>query len=155
GSWLTWRRTQDGAGFSPLQQITKDNVQQLQVAWTLALPAGPNQATPLLHDGVMFVHSFGDYLLALDAATGDWLWSYQSELRTRPSTRKNIAIFSDKVYLTTADARVVAVEMRTGKVAWEWSARDAGIDALTGAGVTIADGVLVQGTVSVSGVGGV
>ena len=52
GEWLTWRRTQDDMGFSPLRQINKDNVKNLRVAWSLTLPAGPNEGTPLVHDGV-------------------------------------------------------------------------------------------------------
>ena len=71
--WLSWRRTQDGLGFSPLKSIDKGNVAGLRLAWSLALPAGPNAATPLVHDGVIYVHSFGDNVQALDAATGDEL----------------------------------------------------------------------------------
>src|SRR5262249_18330699 len=59
GEWLQWRRTYDAYGFSPLRGINTSNVAQLGVAWSWALPNGPNEATPLVHDGVMFVHSFG------------------------------------------------------------------------------------------------
>ena len=61
GDWLTWRRGFDYQGFSPLKQITKSNVNNLRVAWTWTLPPGANEATPLVHDGVMFVHGFGDH----------------------------------------------------------------------------------------------
>ena len=74
GDWLTWRRTSDDMGFSALKQITKDNVKNLRVAWSLTLPAGPNEATPLVHDAVVFVHSYNDNVQALDAITGDELW---------------------------------------------------------------------------------
>src|SRR6187455_3174498 len=57
--WLSWRGTRDGLGFSPLASIDKSNVGTLQLAWSLSLPAGPNTATPLVHDGVIYVHSFG------------------------------------------------------------------------------------------------
>ena len=76
GEWLTWRRGFDYQGFSPLKQITKSNVNNLRVAWTWTLSPGANEATPLVHDGVMFLHSPGDKLEALDAATGDLLWQY-------------------------------------------------------------------------------
>jgi len=66
--WLSWRRTQDDLGFSPLTGIDKRNVAQLQLAWSLALPAGPNAATPLVHDGVIYVHSFGDNVQAAAGA---------------------------------------------------------------------------------------
>ena len=57
GEWLTWRRGSDGQGFSPLKQINKPNVGELRAAWSWALPNGPNEGTPLFHDGVLFVHA--------------------------------------------------------------------------------------------------
>ena len=76
GEWLTWRRSFDAQGFSPLTQVTRENVSELRLAWSWALPNGPNEVTPLVHDGVMFVHAYGDKVQALDAATGDLLWQY-------------------------------------------------------------------------------
>ena len=76
GEWPTWRRGYDGQGFSPLRQINKDNVGALRTAWSWALPNGPNESTPLFHDGVLFVHAYGDKVQAIDAATGDLLWQY-------------------------------------------------------------------------------
>src|SRR6516165_9870438 len=71
--WLTWRRGHDAAGYSPLATINKDNARHLRSAWTWSLPNGPNEG---VHDGVLFVHAFGDKVQALDAATGDLLWQY-------------------------------------------------------------------------------
>ena len=76
GDWLTWRRGYDATGYSPLKAITRDNVRHLRSAWAWSLPNGPNEATPLVHDGVLFVHAYGDNVQALDAATGDLLWQY-------------------------------------------------------------------------------
>ena len=61
GDWLSWRRTRDSHGYSPLDRITGDNVGQLQLAWTLAIREGNNQTTPLVHDGVMFLASPGTW----------------------------------------------------------------------------------------------
>ena len=80
GEWLTWRRSFDNLGFSPLTQINKQNVADLRLAWSWALPNGPNEVTPLVHDGVMFVHGYGDKVQAIDAATGDLLWQYSRRL---------------------------------------------------------------------------
>ena len=55
--WLNWRRTIDGQGYSPLDQINRDNVGSLQLAWSWETYAGTNQITPLVHDGVMFIPS--------------------------------------------------------------------------------------------------
>ncbi len=121
GDWLTWRRGFDYQGFSPLRQITKANVNKLRVAWSWTLPPGANEATPLVHDGVMFVHGFGDKVQALDAATGDLLWQYSRQLPegTNPKVKRNIAIYGNKVYLGTTDVHVVALDVKTGKVAWD------------------------------------
>ena len=82
GSWLLWRRTYDAFGSSPLKKINKTNVGDLRVAWTWSLPNGPSEGTPLVHDGVLFIQSYGDTLQALDAATGDLLWQYSRRLPT-------------------------------------------------------------------------
>jgi hypothetical protein len=105
--WLSWRRTLDDQGFSPLKSIDKGNVGRLQLVWSLALPPGPNAATPLVHDGVLYVHSFGDNVQALDAASGDELWHYARKLPDgiRPTLKRNIALYGDKVYLGTSDTR--------------------------------------------------
>ena len=88
GDWLTWRRTYDDLGFSPLKQITKDNVKNLRVAWSLSIPPGANEATPLVHDGVIFVHSFNDNVQALDAVSGDELWHYSRKLPEGATSQK-------------------------------------------------------------------
>ena len=49
--WLTWRRGHDAAGYSPLATINTDNVRHLRSVWTWSLPNGPNEGTPLVHDG--------------------------------------------------------------------------------------------------------
>jgi alcohol dehydrogenase (cytochrome c) len=119
--WLTWRRTPDVQGFSPLKQITKANVANLRVAWTWSLPTGPHEATPLVRDGVLFVHSYGDKVQALNAVTGDLLWQYNRRLPAGVSTtwKRNIALYGDRVYVATSDAHMVALEAKTGKVVWD------------------------------------
>ncbi len=145
--WLTWRRGFDYQGFSPLRQISKANVSNLHVAWTWTLPPGANEATPLVHDGVMLVHGFGDSIQALDAATGDLLWQYSRELAKglNPSVKRNISIYGSKVYLGTSDVHVVALDVKSGKVAWDQAlASDKGFQ-LTG-GPLVAKGKVMIGT---------
>jgi alcohol dehydrogenase (cytochrome c) len=121
GAWLSWRRTYDAFGFSPLKKINRTNVSQLRVAWSWALPNGPNEATPLVHDGVMFVHSYGDKVQALDAATGDLLWQYSRRLPqgVAPSIKRSIAIYGTRLYVPTSDVHVVALDVKTGRVIWD------------------------------------
>ena len=119
--WLTWRRAFDYQGFSPLKQIDRGNVRNLRVAWSWTLSAGPNESTPLVHDGVLFAHSYGDKIQAIDAATGDLLWQYSRTLPqgVNPSVKRAIAIYRDKVYAGTSDAHMIALDARTGTVVWD------------------------------------
>ena len=75
-----WRRTYDGWGYSPLEQINKDNVKNLQVAWTWSLTNGATETTPIVHDGVLFIFNYADKVQALNAATGDLIWEYKRDL---------------------------------------------------------------------------
>jgi alcohol dehydrogenase (cytochrome c) len=148
GEWLTWRRTYDAQGFSPLKQITRDNVRDLRVAWTWSLPNGPHEAAPLVHDGVMFVHSYGDKVQALDAATGDLLWQYSRRLPRGVSTgwKRNIAIYDDKVYVPTSDTHLVALDAKTGAVGWDHAVADFSKGYGMSGGPLVAKGVAMIGT---------
>lgn len=147
GSWLGWRRTQDDIGFSPLRQINRENVKDLRVAWTLALPAGPNQSTPLVHDGVMFLHSFGDHIFALDATTGEEIWHYSRQLPSGASATKHraIALYDDKLYVATSDVYVVALFAQTGALVWEQSIGDIETTYTNNGGPLVTSGVVMQG----------
>jgi PQQ-dependent dehydrogenase (methanol/ethanol family) len=147
GEWLTWRRTYDDLGFSPLKQITKDNVKNLRVAWSLSLPAGPNEATPLFHDGVIFVHSYNDNVQALDAVTGNELWHYARRLPegTRGSTKRNMALYGTKVFFGTSDLHLVALDIKTGNVVWDSPVAKTGERWNLTGGPLVAKGKVMQG----------
>lgn len=146
--WLMWRRTNDSFGFSPLDKINRDNVSGLAEAYRVALRPGSNMATPLVHDGVMFLLSTEDTVLAMDATTGEQLWSYRHENSAIPATKIGIALYEDKVLVPTADLHIVALAAKTGAVIW-----DHAIDAVsTGpipyslrAAPIIANGQVIQG----------
>ena len=80
GDWLMWRRTYDGWGYSPLDQINKDNVREPQAGLGLGHDPGATETTPMVHDGVLFIQNYADKIQALDAATGDLIWEYKREL---------------------------------------------------------------------------
>ena len=147
GEWLTWRRGFDYQGFSPLKQITKSNVNNLRVAWTWTLSPGSNEATPLVHDGVMFLHSPGDKLEALDAATGDLLWQYARMLPpgVNAGNKRAIAIYGNKVYMGTSDVHVVALDVKTGRVVWDQPLTEERGFGLSG-GPLVAKGKVMIGT---------
>ncbi len=144
--WLYWRRTYDGTGFSPLDQITRNNVDELTLAWSLALPPGANAATPLVHDGVIYVHSYGDHVQALDATNGNILWHYARDLGDGGiSVKRNMALFGDKLFVGTSDVHVIALDAKTGEVVWDTpiTEPDSGF-ALSG-GPLVAQGMVMQG----------
>jgi alcohol dehydrogenase (cytochrome c) len=152
--WISWRRSSNDGGFSPLVQITRQNVGSLKLAWSLALPAGPNEATPLVHDGVLFVHSYNDNVLALDAASGDELWRYARALPegVSPVVQRNMALYGENLYFGTSDAHVVALNAKTGKLVWDQPVGDAKIWRVSG-GPLVAQGKVMQGLVG-RGAGG-
>ena len=124
--WLSWRRTHDGLGFSPLVEHRQDATSaRCSSRGRCRCRPGPNTATPLVHDGVIYVHSFGDHVQALDAATGDELWHYARELPStfRPTVKRNMALYGDKLYVGTSDVHVVALDAKTGAVVWDTADR--------------------------------
>jgi alcohol dehydrogenase (cytochrome c) len=117
--WLMWRRSYDGQGFSPLEQLTSSNVKNLKLVWSWTMPAGRNIATPLVHDGVMFMYGVGSNVYAFNAQTGDLLWRYQPALQPRPFGPRAISIYKDTIILTTDHGHVVALAVKTGEVVWD------------------------------------
>lgn len=144
--WLSFRRTTDGWGYSPLGQITPANVKGLKEVWSRPLEGAMMEATPLVHDGVMYLPLPADVIVAMDAATGKELWTYK---RVYPKgaapgfTKRNIAIWQDMLFSTSGDGMVFAVDARTGKLVWEVKATDKG--ASTSSGPIIAKGLVISG----------
>ena len=146
--WLSWRRTRDGHGYSPLDDVTRDNVDELQLAWVLAIREGNNQTTPLVHDGVMFLANPGNVVQAIDAVTGEVIWQYRSPLpedAVRRGATRTLALYGDKVYLATYDAALVALDARTGEEVWRTVKADYTQGFMQLGGPVIADGVVVSG----------
>ncbi|MDA1370388.1 MAG: PQQ-binding-like beta-propeller repeat protein [Proteobacteria bacterium] len=144
--WLTWRRTYDNRGFSNLDQINRDTVGSLQLAWHQPVTPGNNMPTPLVHDGIMFLYSAGDVVLALDATNGELLWRYRHEGDAVTSHKFGIALHENKVLVPTSDLHMVALDARSGNVIWD-HAIDVGDNtgyALRSA-PTVAGGQVIQG----------
>src|SRR5262245_24961996 len=94
GDWLMVRRTYDGWGYSPLDQITAANVARLQPVWVLS--TGQNnghEAPPIVNNGIMFVATPGNQVIALNAKSGDILWRYRRPLQIgRASCRERVEV---------------------------------------------------------------
>lgn len=118
GDWLHWGRTYDGTSYSPLEQINKDNVKDLKPVWRAPLLFGESMPTPLVHQGVMFLHTYPDTVLAIDASNGMVLWRYRYEAQ-RSTKKMGLALQGDKVIIPTSDLHVIALNARTGELIWD------------------------------------
>ncbi len=123
GNWLMFRRTFDGWGYSPLGEITPANVGRLQPVWSFATgQIEGHEAPPVVNNGVMFVATPGNQLLALEAKTGKVLWRYKrpfpEDMTPLHPTSRGVGLWGDKVYFAAAEAVLVAIDVRTGKEAW-------------------------------------
>ena len=127
--WLMYRRTYDGWGYSPLDQITAANVARLAPVWSLSTGLRPgHESPPLVNGRFMFLTTPRNNVLALDAGTGELLWRYVRRLPDGLThghpTNRGAALYEDRVYLATVDAHVVALDAATGEVVWEQPVED-------------------------------
>jgi len=148
--WLMVRRTYDGWGYSPLDQITTANVARLQPVWMMS--TGMNnghQAPPYVNNGVMFVSTSYNQLIAINAKTGDELWRYRSpspaDARVSKPVNRGPALFGDKVFLALGEAVLVAIDAKSGKVLWRTPVEDNKKGYYMTAAPLIADGKVIVG----------
>ncbi len=123
-NWLQYRGNYQGWGYSPLDQIDTTNVKKLVPAWSVSTGVSDgHEAPPIVNNGIMFVSTPGDQILAVRAATGQVLWKYQRELppelfQLHP-TNRGVALYGSSVLIATLDACVVSLDAETGKQNWQ------------------------------------
>jgi len=148
--WLMVRRTYDGWGFSPLRQITPENVARLEPVWSFSTGAvNGHEATPLVNDGVMFVATPGNQVIAIDARTGTLLWRYRNPsapdaVLLHPTSR-GVALYQDKVFFAEAESTLVALDAKTGKPAWTAKVEDNRKGYYMSLAPLVADGKVILG----------
>ena len=154
GDWLMAYRTYDMQAFSPLDQIDRDNVHRLQVAWMRAMEEGPQQIRPLVYDGVMYVAhpAEGDHLQAWDATTGDLLWDYQrpppADLREHVrfgNRTRHLAMYGTNLFHLTSDAQLLALDLGTGALDWLNGTADYRDGITHSSGAVIVNGQVISG----------
>ncbi len=149
--WLMWRRTLDGWGYSPLDQITRENVSELRMVWTRALTRGSQQGTPLAYDGVLYMPNPRDVIQAIDAATGDLKWEHRREVPEGSggglaANNRNVAIYDNLIIDTSVDDHVFALDATTGEMVWETEILDYATNrAMQSSGPIIANGKVISG----------
>ena len=148
--WLIVRGNYQAWNHSALNQITRENVKDLKLAWVWAMNEGlANEPSPIVHDGIMYLANTDNLVQALDARTGDLIW----ENRVRPAgiqaggtgATRNIAIYQDKVFLATTDAHLAALDARTGKTIWNVLIADNRLGYSNSSGPIVIRGKVLQG----------
>jgi alcohol dehydrogenase (cytochrome c) len=129
GDWLMYRRTYESWGYSPLSEITVENAARLKPVWTLQTgQLEGHQAPPMVNNGVMFVATPGNQVLALDAKKGDLLWRFKrpipEDILLLHPTSRGVGLLGDKVYFAAADAVLVALDAKTGNEVWKQTVED-------------------------------
>lgn len=145
--WLMWRRTLDGWGYSPLDQIDRANVGDLEAVWSAEMGTGIQEATPLVYDGIIYVPNNGDYIQAFVAKTGELLWEYRREYPEGASggTNRNLAIWGRTIINASSDNQVYALDALTGELVWETPVLEPSLRARASAGPIVADGKVITG----------
>lgn len=131
-NWLVYGRDYNSTRFSPLKQINSKNVKKLalQYSYSLGTLEG-QQLTPMVNNGIMIMSVSNQWVEAVDAKTGDRLWRHEIKLPADIGQftccgliSKGVSIYQDKVYFTTLDARLIALDAKTGKKVWEKTVAD-------------------------------
>jgi quinohemoprotein ethanol dehydrogenase len=127
GQWMATGRTYGEQRFSPLTEITADNVGEVGLAWYGDLRVGRAQeSTPLFVDGVLYVTTAWSNVKAYDARSGEPLWEFDAQVPREWGSRaccdvvnRGAAVWNGKVYVGTLDGRLLAIDAATGALAWE------------------------------------
>jgi alcohol dehydrogenase (cytochrome c) len=151
GDWLMIRRTYNGWGYSPLDQINTTNVSKLHLVWsTITGESRAHEAAPLVNNGAMFVSTPNGQVIAFDAKTGDILWRYR---KPRPKgavilhdVNRGVALYGDKLYYAAAEAELVALDAKTGVPVWTTTVADSKAAYYVTLAPLIAGGKVMVGT---------
>ena len=138
--WLMYSRTYDAQRFSPLKQITRENVSRLRLVFMKEFGRGTQESIPLVYRGVMYLMAPGASVQALDATDGTLIWEHKRPEKTPNGRAKALSMFEDMVYYTSPDGFIVALDARTGAVRWE-TKTTGGMTS----GSIVADGKVITG----------
>jgi len=126
--WLTYSGDYSGRRHSPLKEVDRSNVGRLAAQWTFqtGLAGHKFEATPIAVDGVLYVTGPMNHAWAVDGKTGRQIWRYQRQLPPVSELRvccgmvnRGFAILGDRLFMTTLDAHLVALDRKTGTVVWD------------------------------------
>ena len=152
--WLTFSGDYTGQRHSPLTQITPANVHRLAAQWTFqsetTAASRGFEGTPIVLDNVLYVTGSNNYAWALDARTGRPFWRYRRELPSNLTygasspVNRGFGVLGDRLFMTTLDAHLLALDMKRGTVIWDVVLADYKVGyAATGAPLVVKDKVIV------------
>lgn len=142
--WPMIRRSYDAHSFSPLDQINTANVASLSLEWVWNMHEGDSEPSPLVYNGIIYLINPGNVIQALDGKTGELIWENWAGPANRQDMR-NIAIYNDKIIQATTDARLIALDARTGAQVWETAVADSTQGFANSSGPIVADGRVILG----------
>ena len=149
GDWLMARRTYQAWSYSPLTEITPDNVPTLRLAWSWAMHDGDgaNQPMPLVHDGTLYLLHTGGLVQALEARDGTLIWEHAvgPGQAVGLGAMRNMAIYWDQLIVATTDARLVALDARNGALRWEAVIGDRAKGYINSGGPIVVRGRVING----------
>jgi alcohol dehydrogenase (cytochrome c) len=128
--WLTYGGDYNGQRFSPLTQVTPENVRQLSAQWTFQTGAlGSFQTTPIVLDGIIYATGFNNNAWAIDGRSGRQIWRYRRNLPEDlrlccGAVNRGFAVLGDRLYMATADAHLVSLDIATGTVLFDVALED-------------------------------
>jgi PQQ-dependent dehydrogenase (methanol/ethanol family) len=138
--------------FYPAKEINRSNVKGLHVAWIFQTDVRESlETSPLVVDGVMYVTTSFDHVYALNAQTGEMYWHYKHNMGPITTyccgpNNRGVAVYQDKVYVATLDAMLVALDAKTGNVAWKQQIADPTLGYSETMAPTAVDGKILVGT---------
>lgn len=132
GEWLSYGRTYREQRFSPLDKINRDNIDELDLAWSFKFDTARGmEATPIVHNGIIYVSTGWSHVHALDARTGAELWHYDAKVPKAQLAKtccgpvnRGVAIWQDnadaplQVFFGALDGRLIALDAATGEENW-------------------------------------
>jgi alcohol dehydrogenase (cytochrome c) len=142
--WPMHRRNFYGHSYSPLDEINTDNVKNLRLEWVWNMHEGDSEPAPLVYNGIIYLINPGNVIQALDGKTGELIWEHWTGPANRQDMR-NIAMYEDKIIQATTDARLVALDARSGEKLWETTVADNTKGFSNSSGPIVADGKIIQG----------
>ena len=147
--WLMWRGTPNNWAHSPLDQINKDNVDSLRLAWSWTMEPGKQETTPLVHDGIMFLPQACDFIEAVDATDGTPLWEYRratvDHVAPLSCANRNGTLYKDQLIIATRDAYIVSLNATSGEVTWEQKIGDWTVGQHYSGGPQVFNGKVITG----------